>query len=76
MAKNTFYKQEFSLGLSARGLSVEGRTYILLLLAVVWNFLIGLLTNSLRGGVTMEGQNFLPQKQAEITAVFFKQLLH
>jgi hypothetical protein len=37
-------------------------------------FIIGLLTHLQHGDVTMEGQNSIPPKQAEISGGLFKQL--
>jgi hypothetical protein len=57
---------------------VEGKTEHLLLLAERFGtlFLIGLLTHLPHGDVTMEGQNSILPKQAEISGCLFKQFLH
>ena len=66
------------LGLSGSGLSQEGKTENLLLFAERFGtlFPIGLLTNLPHVEVTMEGQNSIPLKQAQISGSLLKQLLH
>jgi hypothetical protein len=59
-------------------MSGEGKTKHVLLLAERFGtlFLIGLLSNLPHGDVTMEGQNSIPPKQAEISGGFVNQQLH
>ena len=76
--QRAIYQARILLGLSGSGLSGEGKTENVLLLAERFAtlLLIGVLTHLLHGDVTMEGKNVLLPKQADISAVFSPKTLH